>query len=208
MSCLDAKVNLNKKNKNFLIKTEKELNKFFQIKLESPIVILLNSRQDIDKIYGKKTPAWLVGFVRKNIIFILHPSVYTKESSHKSVKDFWKTLKHEYCHLYYKQLAANTYPSWLNEGLACFLAKQKKPKPELNEALFILDDKKQGKYDIYKVGYFWADLFIRKFGRRKMLNLIKAMRPKMNKSEFGKIFNRVYKIKFIRKDLEQLYSKY
>ena len=55
MICLNAKVNTNIKIEKFLIKTEKELSNFFRIKIESPIIILLNSRKDIDNIYLLKT---------------------------------------------------------------------------------------------------------------------------------------------------------
>jgi spermidine/putrescine-binding protein len=164
-------------------------------------------RQDIDAVYGKKTPDWLVGFTHKNTIFILNSKFYTKESSHKSLKDFWKTLKHEYCHLYYKKLTGNTYPDWLNEGLACYLANQKKSKPELHEALSILEDKNQGKYDVYKVGYFWIKLLIEKYGKKKFFDLIGAVKPQITRLEFGKIFYRVFKIKFTQKSLGNFYSR-
>lgn len=207
MLVLNSKINSNKKFVQFSRRVEKELGKFFDVRIDPALIILLNSRQDVDAIYGKKTPDWLVGFTRKNIIFILNPKVFTKESSHKNQKDFWKTLKHEYCHLYYKKLTGNTYPNWLNEGLACYLAKQKRPKPELHEALNILEDKNKGKYDVYKVGYFWVNLLIDKFGNKKFMNLIRSIKAQSAISEFGIIFYRVYKIKFNKKNLIQLYNK-
>lgn len=208
MLCLDTKISASKEIKNFSQRTEKELDKFFGVKLDSVWIMLLNSRRDIDAVYGKKTPDWLVGFTHKNTIFILNPKVYTKESSHKSIKDFWKTLKHEYCHLYNRKITGNTCPSWLNEGLACYLANQKRSKPGLREALNILDYKTQGKYDIYKVGYFWVNLLAKKFGPRKVLILIRAFKPQMTRTEFGEIFYRIFKIKFEQKSLASLYNSY
>jgi len=206
MICLNAKVNLNIKLKKFLIKTEKELNNFFQIKLESPLVILLNSRKDINKIFGKKTPTWLVGFIRKNSIFILHPKVYTKESSHKSRQDFWKTLKHEYCHLYYKKITGNTCPDWLNEGLACFLAKQVKPKLNIDESLDVLKNFPVGKGDVYKIGYFWVGLLLKKFGKLRLIKLLRSFKPETSEHDFAKIFYKIYKIKFDNKGLEKIFK--
>jgi len=207
MLCLDSKVDTNKKINNFIQRTENELDKFFGIKIDPVLIILLNSRQDIDAVYGKKTPDWLVGFTRRNIIFILNPKAYTKESSHRNPKDFWKTLKHEYCHLYFKKLTGDTYPNWLNEGLACYLAKQKRLLPKLSEALNILDVRNKGKYDVYTVGYYWVNLLIKKFGQKKLLKFIKSFKPQMTKSEFVGIFYRIYKIKFEPKSLGNLYNR-
>ncbi|MCX6744549.1 MAG: hypothetical protein NTX82_03425 [Candidatus Parcubacteria bacterium] len=208
MLILDSKIDSNKKLAQFSRRTERELEKFFGVKLNSVWILLLNSRQDINAVYGKKTPDWLVGFTHQNTIFILNLKVYTKESSHKNQQDFWKTLKHEYCHLYYKKLTGNTYPDWLNEGLASYLAKQKRPKPELREALYILGDKNRGKYDVYKVGYFWVNLLIDKFDKKKLLKLIGSLKPQMSQPEFERIFYKVLKIKFSRRSLEDLYGKY
>lgn len=208
MLCLDSKISTNSKIKNFSQRTERELGKLFGVKLNSVWIMLLNSRRDIDAVYGKKTPDWLVGFTHETTIFILNPSVYTKESSHKNQQDFWKTLKHEYCHLYLRALAGGNCPRWLNEGLACYLADQKKSKPELREALSILESKKKNKFDVYKVGYFWVKLLVEKFGKKKFFDLIGALKSQTSSSGFERIFFRVYKIKFSEASLEKLYIKY
>ena len=122
----------NKKNQKinkFLSETKKELSDFFNIKVEQPNIFFLDSRKDINKTWGRKMPEWSSGWAKNSNIFILNPKIYTKESSHKKIEHFWKTIKHEYCHLYFKKLTGTSYPKWLNEGLACYLAKQIKKTP-------------------------------------------------------------------------------
>lgn len=114
----------NKKLTRFLKTIRKELDDFFEFKACAPLLFFLDRREDLDLIWGKKTEAWFVGAFKNNSIYILNPEIYERESSHKK-EEFWKTLKHEYCHAYYTQITRSHYPIWLNEGLASFLSGKK-----------------------------------------------------------------------------------
>lgn len=197
----------NPKLSRFLLSTEKSLFDFFKIKIERPPIFFLNSRKDIDKFWGRKTESWFSGWAKNGAIYILNPKVYPKESNHK-IEHFWQTIKHEYCHLYFNQVTGINYPKWLNEGLACYLNGQVKKTLTLSEAMKVFDYFQKSDRDIYKVGYFWVKILIEKFGRRKLLILLKHLKPGLTKCQFKSIFYQVYKIKFTKRDLRaEFFSK-
>jgi len=193
----------NLKFNKFLSETKKGLSDFFGVKTEQPNVFFVNSRKDINKIWGTKTENWMSGWAKNGNIFILNPKIYTKESNHTK-KHFWQTIKHEYCHLYFKQLTGTSYPKWLNEGLACYLAGQVKKKPAQEEALRVFNYFQKGDQQIYSVGYFWVRFLIEKFGRKKFLTLLNLLEPELTENKFKFIFLKVYKIDFSKKDLNLL----
>lgn len=193
----------NQKLDKFLFATKKELSNFFSINVEQPNIFFLNSRKDIDKIRKMKTKRWQSGWAKNGNIFILNPKIYAKESSH-TAEHFWKTIKHEYCHLYFKKLTGTGYPKWLNEGLACYLAGQVKKSPTSDDVMKIFDYFKKSNWQIYSIGYFWVKLLIEKLGKKKFFKLLKQLKPELNENKFKLIFYKVYKIKFSKKDLSVL----
>lgn len=172
-----------------------------------PSVVFVNSRREIDKIWGRKTERWLTAWVKNDKIFILPPNVYLKESSHKDINHFWQTLKHEYCHLYFKKMTGINYPKWLNEGLACYLAGQTKKPPAEEEALRIFNYYRKPNWQIYKTAYFWVKLLIEKFGREKLLKLIKRLNPQMTKKQFTKNFYQIYKFQFLKEGFGKIFNQ-
>src|SRR3989344_413717 len=198
----------NNKVKKYLRLTKKEWERFFGITINTLSIYFIDSRKEIDKIWGKKTERWLTAWASENnSIFILNPRVYVKESDHKNIDHFWKTLKHEYCHLYFKKLTHGAnHPKWLNEGLACYFARQEKPKPSRHEALKLFNYFKKTDKDIYKISYFWVSLLIKKYGLRKLLRPIKSLDPNITQKKITVIFYRIYKLKYSKKQFEKLYQ--
>jgi len=179
--------------------TKKELDIFFGFKAPEPLLFLLDNREDLDLVWGKKTERWFVGAFKNNSIFILNYKVYSKESSHKA-EEFWQTLKHEYCHYYYTQITRSHYPVWLNEGLASYISGKK---------LILTDDYKAKLLDIfdyfdrvdkgaYAIGQFWVEYLIKKYGKRKFLKLINSFDAQFDRQQFIFKFYQVYGFKFSR----------
>ena len=195
----------NSKIEDFLKTTKKELNKFFNFEIQEPAVMLLNSREQINSIWEQKTADWLVGGAKilngtKNgIIFILSPDAFPKYSSHKK-EEFWQVLKHEYCHIYFRQITGGSYPLWLNEGLANYLAGQKKNGGNPLDVFSYFDEVGGG---IYNVGYYWVEFLIKKFGKKKMVQLIHGLKTEreMTPRLFADIFQNIYGFKFNRREL-------
>ena len=59
----------NKKLIQFLESTQKELDKFFGVKIKKPFIFFVSSRKEINKLWGRKTEDWLVAWVKNNNIF-------------------------------------------------------------------------------------------------------------------------------------------
>ena len=159
----------------------------------------------MDFIWGRKTERWFAGAFKNNSIYIFNPKVYSKESSHKK-EEFWQTLKHEYCHFYYTRITKSHYPIWLNEGLASTLSGKKilvkdEQKPILLNVFNYFDKVDK---EAYLVGQFWVEFIIKKYGRKKFLNLIKSFDSNFGQKQFNKIFYSVYGFKFNKKSFSKL----
>ena len=197
-----------KKLNSFLKKSQKELSHFFGTEIYFPSVFFINSRKQYDDVWKMKSKNWMVGGADGRNIFILNPEVYTKESSHKNQSDFWLVLKHEYCHIAIKQFykQENNKPKWLNEGLCCYLANQIKKTPAKKEALKVFGYYLKADWQIYTVGYFWTKLLIEKFGKKKLLQLLKGINYYTTEKEFGEMFYKQYKIHYTKKDFSELFN--
>lgn len=194
--------NLDKKLAEFINKTQEELNNFFEFKADEPLLFLVDSRKDLDLIWGKPTEKWFVGAVKNGNIYIFNPKVYAKESIHKK-EEFWQILKHEYCHIYYTQITKSHYPVWLNEGLASYVSGKK---------LILKDDHRDKLLDlfsyfnkadsgVYMVGQFWVECLIEKFGKKKLIRLVKSFNDGMDERQFAVNFYKVYGFKFNKNSL-------
>lgn len=197
-----------KKLNSFLKKSQKELSSFFGVEIYFPSVFFINSRKQYDDVWKIRSKNWMVGGADGRKIFILDPEVYTIESDHEDIRHFWQTLKHEYCHIairqFYKQ--ENNKPKWLNEGLCCYLASQVKRMPTKKEALKVFDYYSKADWRIYAIGYFWTKLLIDKFGKRKLLQLLRGMNYYTTEKEFSKLFYGLYKIRYVKKDFSELFD--
>src|SRR3989344_4515393 len=66
----------NNKVKKYLRLTKKELERFFGITINTLSIYFIDSRKEIDKIWGKKTERWLTAWASENnSIFILRCSL-------------------------------------------------------------------------------------------------------------------------------------
>jgi len=140
-------------------------------------IILLYSRKEFDKLWGRKTPQWVSAFAKKIRIVIFSLSIFEKETSWKK-KDFYSTLVHEINHIFFTSLTKKIYqPIWLCEGLATYIQRNKK-KPKKKPKIFykILNESfnyKNPKYDMYHLFIYYL---IRKYGKEKFIKLLKYYR--------------------------------
>lgn len=198
------KSKFNKKMTEFLKSTRKELDDFYNVNIQQPSIFFIDSRKEVDKIWKRKTEEWFSAWAKDGNIYILNPEIYTKESNHKDIKHFWQSLKHEYCHLYYRKIIVVGYPKWLNEGLANYLAGQVKKKPTKAEALRVFDYYDKSDWQIYNIGYFWTKLLIEKFGKKKLLTLIKSIGSQTTEKEFVQKFHQIYKFHYSKTDFKKI----
>lgn len=172
-----------------------QLREFFGFTIPQFKIILLYSRSEMNKLFGNKTPVWLCGFVKKrNIIYMLSPLVSKKVSIH-SEKDIHKVIIHEIVHLFIKRINKNPL-TWVNEGIASFLAKQDKSRDfkKSDWQFFVsevftknIDYRVFAQYKGYNISYWLTKTISKKFDNNKLRDLIKFNPKKDNKKKLEKI---------------------
>ncbi|HIH31248.1 TPA: hypothetical protein HA235_00925 [Candidatus Woesearchaeota archaeon] len=96
----------------------------FEITIDKIFVSIL-SKEEFSKL---DKSSWVVGFAfpRENIIFVVD-----QKSSERSYDEWLKVIIHEMVHLFYFKKFKTSQPKWFFEGLACYLADQKKKESEI-----------------------------------------------------------------------------
>lgn len=176
------------------------LEDFFEFKWNTnrPYVFIINDRKTIDEILGRKTEPWVVGWTNKDDVFLLDRENFEKESNHIYSDNYYETLvKHELSHLFYEKVGQGfDLPIWLNEGLSIFTSGQlgSKNKPvKFAEFLdFFSKHKKDGK-TVYKETGFVVEWLVNKYGKEKLLELIKRTKDYPTEEKFNKLFEEIYK---------------
>ena len=156
-------------------------------------LVFLETRKEMDETYGSKTEDWVVGGVYKeNIIYIFDKEVYSKVSCHPQ-KNFFSTLVHEIAHIYTTNLFNLLYPIWLNEGIAYVIAGQGKEKPDVKEDITNAHDY-QGfsKTHPYVASGNFVRFLLEKYGKGKLIQLIKTLVKLETKENFEKKFKEIY----------------
>ena len=198
----------NKRLEAFYKKSMKELDNFFKINWKSnlPSIFLIPDRKTIDLLKHKKTEKWIVGWANGQNIFLLDPNNYSKESSHKYSEEEYKALlKHELCHLFYDEISKYSQkPRWLDEGIATYLSGQNKFKKIPKKFNKFLDYYNGGGKGIYNESGFAIEILIKKFGKKKILNLIKKLPRIKNKTHFNKEFAKIYGFNLTYKNFNKL----
>jgi hypothetical protein len=188
-----------------------ELDKFFKINwtINTPVLIIVPDRRKFDEIYNKKTENWLVGWNTGKFIFILDRKNFEKESCHKYSKENYKKLiKHELCHSFCDALSYRKfYPMWFSEGVAIYLSGQIKEKMRPKKFKDFLRFYNKIEKEMYNESGFVVELLIKKFGREKIINLIKALNNVNSEKDFEKEFKKIYKFDLNYKNVNKIYTK-
>ena len=194
-----------------LKKAMKELNNFFDIKWvkNTPIIVSLQDRKTIDLFKGMKTERWIVGWAGWNKIFLLGRKNYETESNHRySKKEYVGLLRHEICHLFIGVYVKNGYcPRWFNEGICGYVSGQIKlnPKPKAFQKFLNQYDKWGGK--AYSESYNAIEVLINKYGKTKLIKLLKSLNELKNKIQFDKKFMEIYGFAPNYKKFNELFLK-
>ncbi|MFC1700395.1 hypothetical protein ACFLZ4_02005 [Patescibacteria group bacterium] len=163
-----------------------------------PKLFTVKTRKEMDFLYGEKTENWLVGFSNGDFIFTFSPEVYEKYSVHKySKKEYESLIKHEMSHFYYYLYANTDNPLWLNEGLAYCCADQVKDFSQPKKFSKLLKYYDTFSKDAYIESSHAVSLLIDKFGKKKVIQLIKSFKNKRlnDKTVFVEEFEKIYKSK-------------
>lgn len=188
-----------------------ELNDFWGINWinNKPNIFLFDSRKEIDEFKGTKTEPWVVGWANNGNIYLLNFEKLGIESSKEYTREEYSMLvKHELAHLYYKSRSGGKEtPRWLNEGLSLYLSGQLKTKEKPNELVGFINFFSEGGARIYDESGFVVELLVNKFGKDKMIQLVKQMVETKNEDDFNKKFKEIYGFELSYIKINELYSK-
>ncbi len=154
-------------------------------------VIFLKTREEMDKVCKRKTEKWVVGNSLKNRIYIFHPDVFHKVSSHPK-KEFSPVLVHEICHVYQQQNFKFNFPMWLNEGIAYVVANQTKKKFKKSDIRRCHTFKEWEKNHQYNSSGSFVQYLIKKYGKNKLIMLMKSLKKYETKKSFNNKFKEVF----------------
>jgi len=189
----------------------KDLEKFFGFRWDKyrPNIIVVKERKTIDKLFGMKTPGWVTGWCMGWYVYVLDRKNYSRESSHDYSEEHYSTLiKHELVHVFMKAVSGkdDESPHWLWEGLAVYLSGQNKfhKRPEAFSGFLKYYSSQEVGKGVYVESGFALELLIKKFGKKKLLSLVKLLGTANSEKEFKKLFRKVYRFDLTYKSFNGL----
>lgn len=201
-----AKIKTEKISNSVITRSIKELEEFWGFKIKKdPIIFILDSRKDIDRIRNQKTDKKLVAwFWKDRHIFILDKSKFIKESAWP-ISSFDIILKHELSHFFFYQIAKNSSPAWLDEGLACYLSDQECAETlEEKEIKKIIDCYYDFDRSLFESSTLLVKLLINLKGKEEFVRFIKSISFNTCQDDFKILFENFYKTKLNSKKLTKL----
>jgi len=189
-------------------KSMEELDSFFELgwKYNRPNLIIVPDRKTINSLKGKETKEWVVGWTSGNAVYILSDKNYETESNHKySDEEYFALLKHELAHCF-----ANIFsgfcqkPIWLLEGISIFLSGQLKLKTKPKRFSKFLDFFENGGEGVYSESGFAVKFLVEKYGKEKLLQLLKKAKKFDSKEDFADLFKSIYNFELNYNNLEVL----
>lgn len=190
-------------------KMMKELNDFYGIDWvrNLPHIFFVESRKQIDKIWGNKTERWLIGWTNSRDIFVLKNEKMGKESNHKkhSGEEFYSLVKHELSHSFYNILSENNRkPIWLIEGVAIYTSGQNQFKKYPKKFSDFLEFYDKGGKEVYSEAGFAVEILVKKFDKEKLLSFIKNLKNYQSKELFENAFEKEYGFQLNYENLDHL----
>lgn len=204
---------------HFLADCKEELDDWFGIDLPMPELMILTSAQDLLDITGYEINehpyiAWADTTLHR--LYVLLPDEVAKiYPGHKDI--FWDVVKHEYVHSYWHALVRSSYPVWMNEGLACYIAGESVPLATIKEMVRIQEcfevrsNKKAP--NVYIVGYAMVEYLIEKFGRDKFVAFMNKLgeiadskTKKLAKDKFEDLFKKHFGFGLTNTELTRVFG--
>lgn len=188
-------------------KTITDLEAFFGIEAPDYEIVLATSREEFNKLTNvQHSEPWMAGWSNGYKIVVIHPDKLEEltEGAHHS-DSHPKRIKHELAHLFYAKLThGEIKPAWLNEGLAFYLDGRGGAKPKGVEDVYTaVRYFTNGDGQLYSSGSYIVKKLIEKYGKDKLLTLIRSIRAGLTESLFQELFQKVYDFKFTEDELEK-----
>ncbi len=173
-------------------KASKQVSSFFNDEVPEFKISFLKTREEMDKIWKRPTPAWVVAKTgNDNDISIFEEDVFERVSHHPK-EDFPKVLAHEITHIYTKSKFNLTFPMWLNEGIAYVVADQDKKTGEKKDIRQAHTFEEWNKNPVYGASGKFVRYLIEKFGKEKLIDLLKEIKENEKKETFKAKFKQTF----------------
>lgn len=201
---LELKTVKNTKLEKDYQKMMSELNEFYDINWihHTPDVIFVDSREQIDSYWGKKTNPYIVGWINSSnrTVYVLKNEKMESESAHKkhTEEKYNALIKHELSHSFTKIESgdADWIPKWLWEGISIYASGDLSFKKRIEKFETFLEYYNDGFADgVYKESGFVVELLVNRFGKEKLLTLIKNLKNYQSKDKFELAFKKLYGFK-------------
>jgi len=180
----------------------------------TPDLYIIENRADINKIKGRETESWVVGWAAstdsgKNIIYLLDFDKLETESDHKKDEAKYRALiTHELCHLFVSAIEKKSPPMgpmWWNEGISTYLSGQLLFKKRPEKFIGFLDSNRENPRPAYNEGGFVIELLVEKFGKDKLIEMLTYLRDSSPTTTFKDDFNAVYGFELSYEKINELY---
>jgi len=181
-----------------------ELNEFYDINWihHTPDIIFVDSREQIDSYWGKKTNPYIVGWINgsNRTVYVLKNEKMESESAHKkhSQEKYNALIKHELSHSFTKVESgdADWIPKWLWEGLSIYTSGQLSIKNKIEKFETFLEYYEDGFAEgVYKESGFAVEILVNNYGKEKLLSLVKNLKKYQTKGKFEFAFKKLYGFK-------------
>lgn len=117
-------------------------------------------------------------------------------------------VKHELCHLIYEITSGKkTAPKWLIEGLAIVLSGQLESKKRPEKFSSFLDHYSDEGKGVYEESGLVVEMLINRFGKEKIIEMVKRMKEVNGEEEVRVVFREVYGVDLRYESLNDLYTK-
>ncbi|MBR9706235.1 hypothetical protein GOV14_04320 [Candidatus Pacearchaeota archaeon] len=177
-------------------KSMKELDSFFKLgwKYNRPNLVLVPDRKTINSLKGKETPEWVVGWTQGNTVYLLSDKNYETQSNHKySDDEYFALLKHELAHCFSHIISKfSQKPIWLLEGLSIYLSGQLKLRTKPGKYSKFLEFYENGGKGVYSESGFAVEFLVKKYGKEKVIQLLKKAKESKSKEDFADLFKSIY----------------
>jgi len=183
--------------------------RFFQKDCGVFQIRIANTEEEFKKLAGKFYKVWVKGVGKKvvgkkeGLVAIRSPELYSEcYKRHGGTPEFEMLLAHEINHIFANQSNLYKGPYWFTEGLAMYVAGQIPGKTYKRKADFTKDKTrfylfyrlimKRLSDEMYIPQYYAVKYIVDKFGKVKLLRLMKSYSKNMNKLVYEKNFKKIY----------------
>lgn len=199
---------------DFYINSFRELDEFYELNWTQfkPNIFIISSDEEYKAIRNNMSLGSFrraTGWIGNGNVYVVNKVMYSEMMGKDYLDErYLKLIKHELSHCFYQhvsQVYSKNRPDWLWEGCAIYLSGQLKymRKPiKLKNFLEHYEQRSGG--EVYLESGFVINILIEKYGKAKLLELIRNISQYNSEDDFYKLFRKVYDIELNYENINSL----